>query len=444
MKIHKFVFFAVLCTAMSIVANGPVGDIIFNNDTGWNLSIKSKVKNSSTLKEITMIPDQGGTVLPLENLESLTIEAVPSMFTFSKKPTSNDGRKILSAIDNNKARLTGKDTVEVNLDIKDNAIDAGIKISGPAGFLSLPETSLPYDLLLDESYVKQKIGNTNYDAFVVRIPEKYRMRIVQQAVDHLANDENKNAKKLSEQELFGLLQKFFSEKQHNKTPLHLIGKAYGVHTSAGSYNVFQDDSLMRGNRLENNMTWYAFNQKPLLKYYENLMNKNDKQEAQSLIPVMFGNYKIHLMPLEKDLLEVTIKLLDAIRDNPVLRDTISDFKIADNGLPYKQAAANDHSGQNAVVVIYPADGKEKAQKALNELYKVFKGTKGMNVRPRFNAKVNDFMWVAQGDADLKYGFWEHFYDKDGIYYKPEEFGKPANMDLKLKHPETGKDLVDIK
>lgn len=448
MNINRFVFLATLCSAMAVFA-GPVGNIIFNNDTTWDLSIKYKVKGNSATQEIiiTNKRDQNGStkVLPIAGLESLRIEAVPLRFYTS--PTANDGKKILSEINENKTQLTGEKTVDVTLSLSNNTIDTKVKIT--KGSSALPDfdepkkpAALPYDQLTDESYVKKNISKKDFDAFVAPIPASYRMKIVQKAVNQLAQYASKDPKKLSEQELFGLLNKFFKDQQNGyQTPLVLIGTAYGMDNFIDPLNQgyvqFSSKDFMKGKREDQNIMKYD---KPVLQIYANKLIKG--QDVKYLIPIMFGSYKIHLMPPKDDLLMTVIKLIETIQNSSTLRTNIASFKVAPE-IAYQQAAnRNPHTEQNGVVVIYTADGKKATQEALDELYKVFKGAKGMNVRPRYNARVNDLIWIGQGDSQVKEG-WEEYYDKNGIYYKPEEFGRPANEDLKLKHPSTGKDLVDI-
>ena len=53
------------------------------------------------------------------------------------------------------------------------------------------------------------------------------------------------------------------------------------------------------------------------------------------------------------------------------------------------------------MVIYPAKGKDNGQKALNKLYAGLKDIPGLGMKPLYNAKVTDLIWIAQGDSYYK-------------------------------------------
>lgn len=143
-------------------------------------------------------------------------------------------------------------------------------------------------------------------------------------------------------------------------------------------------------------------------------------------------YKIHLMPIG-DLTPIIIRLLRALKDDPELQKLINSFKVMVDpdyivkGIIYPR------------VVIYPSMGKENAQKALNKIYALFKHTKGLNQKPRFNAKVTDLIWIAQGDSIFKGPQYEAYYElPNKVYYRSDLLG--TNENYHLMHPETGKEI----
>lgn len=159
------------------------------------------------------------------------------------------------------------------------------------------------------------------------------------------------------------------------------------------------------------------------------LQKNKKDIGRSLVE----EYKIHLMP-DGDLTPVIIKLLKAIQNDLALQHAIAAFKVL---------TGNEYifDGQpHARVVIYPTAGKANAQFALQKIYELFKDTDGLGERPRFNAKVNDLIWIAQGDSIYKRGNFLKYYEAPNyVYYNPEFMG--AKQNYHLLHPQTQQEIV---
>lgn len=159
------------------------------------------------------------------------------------------------------------------------------------------------------------------------------------------------------------------------------------------------------------------------------LQKNKKDIGRSLVE----EYKIHLMP-DGDLTPVVIKLLKALQNDPALQHAIAAFKVL---------TGNEYvfDGQSyARVVIYPTQGKANAQFALQKMYELFKDTDGLGERPRFNAKVNDLIWIAQGDSIYKRGNFLKYYEAPNyVYYNPEFMG--AKQNYHLLHPQTQQEIV---
>lgn len=96
------------------------------------------------------------------------------------------------------------------------------------------------------------------------------------------------------------------------------------------------------------------------------------------------------------------------------------------------------------IVIY-AYGKEDAQNILNFLFKHFKdepGAKDENGKcypPRYNGKVTDLIWIAQGNGDdKKKGSNSEFFEPNKIYFsqKVADFINVKHESFFLRHPET--------
>ncbi len=146
--------------------------------------------------------------------------------------------------------------------------------------------------------------------------------------------------------------------------------------------------------------------------------------AQETLGHIAGNYKIHLMPHREFIVEIVKKLIHALKRDPSLAELIINFKVL-----YKPATTETmrvkemlEGKRMARIVIYPAEGKDKAQKALNKIVDLFKDdvTKGIGMAPRWNQKVNDLVYFAQGDGDYKKlpEYERYFEQPDMIYYEP--------------------------
>ncbi len=142
-----------------------------------------------------------------------------------------------------------------------------------------------------------------------------------------------------------------------------------------------------------------------------------------------------------DLSRLIVLILDAFKDDPELKRLIHIFKVAVN--------TDEHLREKHLprVVFYSDLGTESTQRALDILYNLFKKhpeIKGSGERPRFNGKVNDLIWVAQGNGDDKIAGagnnLAYFEQPLMIYYRPDFTGKVENYHL--KNSETGKEIID--
>ncbi len=159
---------------------------------------------------------------------------------------------------------------------------------------------------------------------------------------------------------------------------------------------------------------------------ENLKKQLDQLTTQ---------YTINLMPYDRDLTPIIIKLLRALKDDAELQGLINSFKVMIDGDYNKPELLNPR------VVIYPAQGKENTQKALNKLATIFANTKGLpNRKLLYHAKVNDLIWIAQGDSRYKGNEYAIYYEHPNrVYYHPNTTG--TLHDYHLKFPGTDKDII---
>lgn len=163
-------------------------------------------------------------------------------------------------------------------------------------------------------------------------------------------------------------------------------------------------------------------------------------ETKGVHKAAVGQYKIHLMPTDKNIDKVFEQLLSLIAQNENLQKVLSTIKIRNE---YEKTLQEKEQKKEIFprIVLYLAEGKENAQKALDILYKNFKNFDGLNEKPRYNAKLTDLIYFAQGDADSKNLYPELFEKLDKVYYDAQKIPPVSpNTNHYLKHPETQKDI----
>lgn len=108
-------------------------------------------------------------------------------------------------------------------------------------------------------------------------------------------------------------------------------------------------------------------------------------------------YKIHLMPQDDDLENVVLRLAWLIRGTTELNRDVMGFKIV--CLPFEYASREEMPR----IVIYVGGGKEAAQRVLNAMYDAFCDLhgRGLPYAPRFNEKITNFLYAAQGHGNDK-------------------------------------------
>jgi hypothetical protein len=144
--------------------------------------------------------------------------------------------------------------------------------------------------------------------------------------------------------------------------------------------------------------------------------------AEEIMSKLIADYKIHLMP-EGMMISEVITLFTAIQKNEKLRNAINEVK-------FEVTDCDDESVKNEQypypkMVIYPASGKDKAQFVLNEIFRIFGQRKGLDVTPRFNAKITSLIYYAQGNGDEKTEENENFFESDKVVYNATITGSSA-------------------
>lgn len=144
-----------------------------------------------------------------------------------------------------------------------------------------------------------------------------------------------------------------------------------------------------------------------------------KKILKDTIDFLGQEYKIHLQPRPEYQLPVIRVLVKLISTDPVFASHIEAWKTI---IPYNRVTV----GLNLpVVVIYPCKGQESATFVLKKIIEVFSkfdaAKIGLNHTPRFNHKVNELIYYANGSGDHKKLLPEKFFTGPGKeFYKGHE------------------------
>ena len=171
----------------------------------------------------------------------------------------------------------------------------------------------------------------------------------------------------------------------------------------------------------------------------------DEEKGSERLKKLTQLYKIHLMPKDEDLINAVKRLLNTIKQEQELQETISYMKIkpvpesiimqmqkAAKGKPYPYSEL----WRLPKIVLYIGGGKKQAQRALNKLYELFKDYEGLGRGPAFNKKITSFIFFSQGNREDKILHQDYFEQGDMIYFVPDING--THEDFHLINPVTGK------
>jgi len=134
-------------------------------------------------------------------------------------------------------------------------------------------------------------------------------------------------------------------------------------------------------------------------------------------------YKFHLMPQNEEFAGVLYDLFSHLRKDPVMQRCVHEIKIKKDISKILGGSSN-----HPMIVVYAAAGKEAAQTLLSKLCEIFKNSEyqGTGIRPRFNQKITDLLFFAQGDGDHKQTPENaKFYDENKVYFVVDKDGKPV-------------------
>jgi hypothetical protein len=158
-----------------------------------------------------------------------------------------------------------------------------------------------------------------------------------------------------------------------------------------------------------------------------LKRKNDISEKD--VNVLKAEYKIHLMPRLSEMGHVVEAIQEAIYNDPEFSDSVAQYKVLkdnfdENKNIKKDELILDRNGQIFPRIAIYADNKQSAQKILDKICELFpdqaklaQGSPQEDVTPRYNVKVNELIFYAQGSADIKAELKNYQLDESDRKYK---------------------------
>jgi hypothetical protein len=124
-----------------------------------------------------------------------------------------------------------------------------------------------------------------------------------------------------------------------------------------------------------------------------------KKENKDTLRALTHIYKIHCMP--RSISDFLYKLFDLLERNKEISTKISCIKYAVTLNQTTDITPVEYGYLNHPLIVIYVYGHDDTQEVLNQLYAAFKDEPGRGYQPRFNARVTDLIWVAQGHGDEK-------------------------------------------
>lgn len=210
--------------------------------------------------------------------------------------------------------------------------------------------------------------------------------------------------------------------------------AYSRSFGGGDYYITvgkNSNGIFKGVRHENDsdlQTFYNAQLRGTSKHYGNL-------KAQ-----LEGNLKIHIQPasMEQYLMYI-YRLIELGKNNPEFSNAMSFFKVyTDINFNCPKAELADHLQEHSndgvvpIIVLYPATGKEHAQKVFDIIYRNFGNLRGLNCAPCYNEKVTSSFYITQQNRNQKQQF-EQLFNEPRVYFNAVLAGVPSHS-YRLKNP----------
>jgi len=158
------------------------------------------------------------------------------------------------------------------------------------------------------------------------------------------------------------------------------------------------------------------------------------KDKPTLLKKLTDEYKIHLMP-KGSAIEEFDELIQLIKNDTELGKAIVAFKILFTFKDDEQIKADFQENKTIFpkIVIYAASGKENAQFVLSKIYAAFKDKEGLDIAPRCNQKITNYIYYAHGNGgDKEINEYKDFFEQpDMIHYKSKITGQLKNYYLDI-------------
>ncbi|TSC57884.1 MAG: hypothetical protein Greene041619_889 [Candidatus Peregrinibacteria bacterium Greene0416_19] len=158
------------------------------------------------------------------------------------------------------------------------------------------------------------------------------------------------------------------------------------------------------------------------------------EQLQAAKEVLAQEYKIHLMPQGEYVLSILNEVLEILQRDKKLLGRIQLIKIRGLATMEHRFPTEEFSETEAdwpTIVIYPQAGKDAAQFVLAKLYEHLQpyAVLGEKRTLRYNRRITDLLYYAQGDASMKYQYIQmqkqigkdpqqnDWYDPDFVHFK---------------------------
>lgn len=139
----------------------------------------------------------------------------------------------------------------------------------------------------------------------------------------------------------------------------------------------------------------------LTKVTRDFVENTNTEESIQCGRILASEYKIHLMPKSQYVIPVLAALLGVFVKDESLCQLIYRIKVQ---ISPNQAAEGEIMPR---IVIYPALGKDNAQKVLDKILEIFSEYEldkiGLDLLPRYNTKINNLVYYSQSGGDVKKG-----------------------------------------
>jgi hypothetical protein len=157
-------------------------------------------------------------------------------------------------------------------------------------------------------------------------------------------------------------------------------------------------------------------------------------DKPNFIKKVAEDYKFHLMP-KGPAYEDFEELIQLIKKDEKLRERIVTFKVSTCNDSNEQIKQDADTGKEIFpkIVIYAAAGKHNAQIVCDRLFAAFKDKEGLDITPRYNKRINSYLYYSNGNGDdKKIAKYKDFFEQsDLVHFKSDITGEKKDYHLQI-------------